>query len=52
VQSGLDLQQVQALTHATLQGWALGSDAFLSQLEELVPRRVRQSKAGRPVRVA
>ena len=52
VQSGLGSQQVQALTHATLHGWALGSDAFLSQLEELVPRRVRPSKAGRPVRVA
>ena len=50
VQSGLDLQQVQALTNATLQGWALGSDAFLCQLEELVPRRVRPSRAGRPMR--
>jgi len=52
VQSGIGPQQVQALTFATLQGWALGSDAFLSQLEELVPRRVRLSKAGRPARTA
>ena len=50
VQAGIETQQQQALTSSTLSGWALGEDAFVDQLQQLTPRRVRQTQAGRPVR--
>ena len=50
VQAGIETQQQQALTSSTLSGWALGEDAFVDQLQQLTPRRVKQTQAGRPVR--
>ncbi len=50
VRRGLDPAWVQALTDATLKGWAFGSNAFVQSLVESTPRRVVKQKAGRPVR--
>ncbi len=50
VQAGVETQQQQALTSSTLNGWALGEDHFVSQLQHLTPRRVKPTPAGRPVR--
>ena len=50
VQAGIETQQQQALTSSTLSGWALGEDAYVDQLQQLTPRRVKQTQAGRPVR--
>ena len=49
VQAGIQPQQQQALTDATLSGWALGEDSFVQGLQQLTPRRVRKTAAGRPV---
>ena len=52
VQAGIQAQQQQALTDATLSGWALGEEAFVEGLQQLTHRRVRKTAAGRPVRTA
>jgi putative transposase len=49
VQEGLTLSQQQALTEAVLKGWALGSPAFVAELQKKTPRRLSKSHAGRPV---
>jgi putative transposase len=50
VQAGVDASQQQALTSSTLSGWALGEDHFVHQVQQLTPRRVRPTPAGRPFR--
>jgi putative transposase len=49
VQAGISLVQQEALTDATLNGWALGSPEFLKILQTNTPRRVTKASAGRPV---
>jgi putative transposase len=48
VRAGLSVNQVGALTRATLSGWVLGDDAFKSSLQAQTPRRVSPSPIGRP----
>ena len=48
-EAGLDGEQVNRLTQATLKGWALGGDEFVKDLQERVGRRITPQKAGRPV---
>lgn len=48
VQAGIGETQHQALTRATLGGWALGEPDFVQSLQQLTPRRVVPAKAGRP----
>ncbi len=49
VQGGISIEQQEALTDATLNGWALGSPEFLNDLQKTAPRRVTKGSAGRPV---
>jgi putative transposase len=42
--------EVEAITQATLKGWALGADEFKSGLEKQVSRRVSPAKRGRPAK--
>jgi len=49
VQAGIQPKQQQALTDATMSGWALGEESFVAGLQQLTPRRVRKTAAGRPV---
>ncbi|MEO6292293.1 MAG: transposase [Burkholderiaceae bacterium] len=49
VRNGISLGQQTALTDAALRGWALGSPAFVANLQNLTERRVSKVKAGRPV---
>ncbi len=51
VRKGVDTAWVQALTDATLKGWAFGSETFVQSLAESTTRRVVKQKAGRPVRL-
>lgn len=48
VQAGLHADTQVALSDATLKGWALGSEQFVAQLQEKVPRRVSKARPGRP----
>ncbi|MDO9277187.1 MAG: transposase [Polaromonas sp.] len=48
VLAGVSPQQQEALTHAALSGWALGSETFLNSLQEGTLRRVAPGKRGRP----
>ncbi len=48
VQAGIGETQQQALTRATLGGWALGEPDFVQSLQQLTPRRVAPARAGRP----
>jgi putative transposase len=48
VRAGLSVNQVGALTRATLSGWALGDDAFKSSLQAQTLRRVSPGLIGRP----
>lgn len=50
VQAGVAADQQGALTDATLSGWALGDDAFRTELQGQTPRRLAKSKAGRPLK--
>lgn len=50
VQAGTGSAQQQALTDATMKGWALGEPAFLEQLQKSTPRRLTKGQAGRPAR--
>jgi putative transposase len=38
------------ITHASAQGWALGSEQFLHELSRQTPRRLKPRARGRPVR--
>jgi putative transposase len=49
VQAGIEQSQQHALTSATLSGWALGEESFVSGLQRLTPRRVSKAAAGRPL---
>ena len=48
VGAGVSPPQQEALTRAALTGWALGSDAFLKDLQEGTPRRIAPGQRGRP----
>ncbi|MEI6802958.1 MAG: transposase [Burkholderiales bacterium] len=49
VHAGINPVQRQALTDATLRGWALGEPAFVADLQSKTPRRLSKSSAGRPL---
>lgn len=49
VQQGLGQDVEQALSDAVLRGWALGSPAFLAELQKKTPRRLSKSSPGRPL---
>ncbi len=48
VQAGLANRQREELTRSALSGWALGSAAFVSELQQGTERRLLPGKAGRP----
>ena len=48
VQGGPSPEEEQALTSATLKGWALGSADFLADLQQRTERRAARLTAGRP----
>jgi len=48
VQDGITQVHEQALTDATLHGWALGDAEFVSALQKNTPRRLSKGKPGRP----
>jgi putative transposase len=50
VQAGIEQSHQQALTSATLSGWALGEEGFVEGLQKLTPRRLRKAAAGRPLK--
>ena len=52
VQAGLSSAERQALAASALHGWALGSPAFLAQLQAHSPRRLQRARPGRPRRAA
>jgi putative transposase len=52
VQAGTGSSQQQALTDATMKGWALGEPDFLQQLQKSTPRRLTKGQAGRPARIS
>ena len=49
VKTGVGASEQKALTDATLKGWALGDDDFLTALQRQTPRRLQRGSAGRPV---
>jgi len=49
VRAGIAPVQQQALTEATLAGWALGDSGFVASLQKQTPRRVQKAHAGRPL---
>lgn len=49
VRAGLDTPSQRAITDATLQGWALGDEQFMADLQKKTPRRVGPAPRGRPV---
>ena len=48
VTTGLATQQRDDLTRTALSGWALGSEDFVSELQQGTARRLQPGKAGRP----
>lgn len=48
VQTGLSMQQQQALTESVLRGWALGGADFVAELQKKTERRLSKSSPGRP----
>ena len=50
VHAGVSPPQQEVLTRAALTGWALGSTAFLQELQEGTTRRIAPNKRGRPRR--
>ena len=48
VRIGVNLHQQLALTESALNGWALGGENFVAELQKNTPRRVQKSAAGRP----
>jgi putative transposase len=48
VHSGLSDKQVQAITDASIHGWALGDPAFAEELQRRTERRVTRARRGRP----
>lgn len=51
VQAGVSASQQEALTQATLHGWALGEDDFVADLQKRTERRVSKGSAGRPISI-
>ena len=49
VEAGIGSTQQTALTAATLNGWALGEEDFVAELQKKSPRRMVKAKAGRPL---
>jgi putative transposase len=49
VRAGIGEQQKQALTDATLRGWALGEPDYVAELQRRTERRVLKGQAGRPI---
>lgn len=50
VQQGLGPDQTEALTEASLKGWALGRPEFIDLLQKQTQRRLTRGRAGRPRR--
>lgn len=50
VEQGLPPDRLAALSGAARHGWALGSEAFITQLQAMTSRRVERAKVGRPPR--
>jgi putative transposase len=50
VAAGIGSKQQQALTEATIRGWALGEADYVAELQRRTERRVSMAKAGRPKR--
>ena len=48
VRIGVNSHQQLALTESALNGWALGGENFVAELQKNTPRRVQKSAAGRP----
>lgn len=48
IQDGISARQQQALSDATLAGWALGGPDFLAELQKKTDRRLSKSRPGRP----
>jgi putative transposase len=48
VRAGLSADAQQAITHATLHGWALGDADFVATLQKQTSRRISEGRAGRP----
>ena len=48
VHDGVSAVQQAELTDAALRGWALGSPAFVAELQNLTERRLTKAMAGRP----
>jgi putative transposase len=48
VRAGLTADAQNAITHATLHGWALGDVDFVEALQKQTPRRIVEARAGRP----
>jgi putative transposase len=51
VGAGVNADQHQRLTDATLGAWALGDAAFIAALQKQTPRRISKAKAGRPATI-
>jgi putative transposase len=49
VHNGLSAAQQEAITDATLHGWAMGDADFVVDLQKRTPRRITRSHPGRPV---
>jgi putative transposase len=49
VRNGLSATQQEAITDATLHGWAMGDADFVADLQKRTPRRITRSNPGRPV---
>lgn len=50
VQANVGSAQHQALTDATLKGWAMGDPLFVQELQKSTPRRLTKGQPGRPSR--
>ena len=50
VRNGTTLEQQEALTRSTLNGWALGGATFVADLQKHTDRRLVKNQPGRPVR--
>lgn len=51
VERPLTARQLEAIGHALLKGWPLGSDAFKRELQNKAKRQVLPAKRGRPFKV-
>lgn len=50
IEQALTLEEINALSEATLKGWVLGSEKFKASLEKKAGRRIRPAKRGRPLK--